>query len=67
MVGRKLPASDLGRCIIVELRRRKTNEAIERFAHKDDAEPSAITQPAAGWAVDNEKRCMTPSAYAGGV
>jgi hypothetical protein len=42
MVGRKLPVTTLGRCIIVELRRRKVSEPIERFTHKDDAD---IGQP----------------------
>jgi hypothetical protein len=55
MVGRKLPATTLGRCIIVELRRRKTNEAIERFAHKDDAELSGLRSRLGRWAIDNEQ------------
>ena len=55
MVGRKLPATTLGRCIIVELRRRKTNEPIERFAHKDDAELAELRSRLARWAVDNQQ------------
>jgi hypothetical protein len=44
VVGRKLPATTMSRCIVVELHRRKKDETIERFAHDDDAEL---------WAVDN--------------
>jgi hypothetical protein len=36
MIGRKLPTTTMGRCIFVELKRRKTSEPIERFEHKDD-------------------------------
>ena len=55
MVGRKLPATTLGRCIIVELRRRKTSEPIERFAHKDNPELAELRSRLARWAVDNEQ------------
>jgi hypothetical protein len=54
MVGRKLPATTLGRCIIVELRRRKVSEPIERFTHKDDAELGQLRSRLARWAADNE-------------
>ena len=54
MVGRKLPATTLGRCIIVELRRRKISEPIERFAHKDDAELAQLRSRLTRWAADNE-------------
>jgi hypothetical protein len=37
MVGRKLPASTISRCIVIELHRRKKDEKIEKFAHKDDS------------------------------
>jgi hypothetical protein len=55
MVGRKLPATTLGRCIIVELRRRKISEPIERFSHKDDAELGQLRSLLARWAADNEE------------
>jgi Protein of unknown function (DUF3631)/Zinc-binding domain of primase-helicase len=55
MVGRKLPATTLGRCIMVELRRRKSSEPIKRFAHKDDAELAELRSRLARWAVDNEQ------------
>ena len=38
MIGRKLPAATLSRCIFIELRRRKSSERIERFLHTDDGE-----------------------------
>jgi Protein of unknown function (DUF3631)/CHC2 zinc finger len=53
MIGRKLPAATLSRCIIVELRRRKTNEPIDRFAHVDDAELSELRSRLLRWASDN--------------
>jgi hypothetical protein len=54
MVGRKLPPTTLGRCIIVELRRRKISEPIERFVHKDDAELAQLRSRLTRWAADNE-------------
>ena len=54
MVGRKLPATTLGRCIIVELRRRKNSEPVERFAHKDDAELEESRRRLLRWSTDNE-------------
>src|SRR5262249_40560509 len=38
MIGRKLPPATLSRCIIIELRRRKKDEQVEKFKHQDDAE-----------------------------
>jgi len=55
MVGRKLPATTLGRCIFIELRRRKTSETITRFAHKDDAELAELRSRLARWAADSEE------------
>jgi Protein of unknown function (DUF3631) len=43
----------LSRCIIVELRRRKRDERIERFAHKDDAELGDLRRRLRRWAMDN--------------
>jgi putative DNA primase/helicase len=54
MIGRKLPATILGRCIMVELRRRKTSEPIERFEHKDDAGLAQLRSRLARWAADSE-------------
>jgi Protein of unknown function (DUF3631)/CHC2 zinc finger len=53
MIGRKLPAATLSRCIIVELRRRKSSESIEAFAHTDDAELMELRSRLQRWAADN--------------
>ena len=53
MIGKKLPPATLGRCIIVELRRRLKNETIERFAHQDDAELGDLRRRLRRWAMDN--------------
>jgi hypothetical protein len=54
MIGRKLPATTLSRCIVIELRRRKASELIDRFAHKDDAELSQLRSRLLRWSIDNE-------------
>ena len=38
MVGKRMPATTLGRCIVVELRRRRDDEQIIKFSHEDDSE-----------------------------
>jgi hypothetical protein len=53
MIGKKLPPATLGRCIIVELRRRLTDETIDRFAHQDDAELGDLRRRLRRWAMDN--------------
>jgi hypothetical protein len=54
MVGRKLPPATLSRCIFVELRRRKKDEHVERFAHQDDAELADLRGRLRRWALDNQ-------------
>ena len=55
MVGRKLPATTLSRCIIVELRRRKVSEPItEKFEHKDNPELAQLRSRLLRWSIDNE-------------
>jgi hypothetical protein len=54
MVGRKLPPATLSRCIFVELRRRKRNEQVEKFAHADDAELADLRRRLRRWALDNQ-------------
>jgi hypothetical protein len=54
MVGRKLPATTLSRCIIVELKRRKASEPIERFEHKDDNDLAQLRSRLLRWSTDNE-------------
>jgi hypothetical protein len=53
MVGRKMPASTLSRCIIVELRRRRQGERVEKFAHKDDAGLVDLRSRLLRWSLDN--------------
>jgi hypothetical protein len=53
MIGRKLPAATLSRCIIVELRRRTKGETVERFAHKDDPELGDLRRRLRRWAMYN--------------
>jgi putative DNA primase/helicase len=54
MVGRRLPEATLSRCIMVELRRRKTGESIEPFTHKDDPGLADLRRRLARWATDNQ-------------
>jgi hypothetical protein len=60
MVGRKLPATTLGRSIIVELRRRIRDEPIEKFAHKDDTELAVLRRRLSRWAMDNVNTLRDP-------
>jgi hypothetical protein len=53
MIGRKLPSATLSRCIIIELRRRKKDEQIERFKHIDDAELADLRSRLRRWSMDN--------------
>jgi putative DNA primase/helicase len=49
MVGRKL----MSRCVVIELRRRKITEAIERFRHVDDSELANLRSRSLRWASDS--------------
>jgi hypothetical protein len=53
MVGRKMPAATLGRCIVVELRRRKKGERIAKFKHEDDSEFANLRSRLRRWSLDN--------------
>jgi Protein of unknown function (DUF3631) len=55
MVGRKLPPATLSRCIFVELRRRKRDEAVEKFGHVDDNELADLRRRLRRWALDNQE------------
>lgn len=55
MIGRKMPAATLSRCIIVELRRRKKGETVEKFKHVDDAELGDLRSRLRRWSMDNEE------------
>jgi hypothetical protein len=54
MIGRKMPSQTLGRCIIIEMRRRKGSEPIERFKHVDDADLAQLRSRLLRWSIDNE-------------
>jgi putative DNA primase/helicase len=53
MRGRKLPDTTLSRCVFVEMRRKKTDEQIEKFKHKDDSDLAQLRQRLARWSDDN--------------
>jgi hypothetical protein len=53
MVGRKMPATTLGRCIIIGMRRRKKAEPIEKFKHEDDSELADLRGRLRRWSMDN--------------
>jgi putative DNA primase/helicase len=53
MVGRKMPATTLGRCVMVELRRRKASEQITKFKHEDDGELRDLRSRLRRWSMDN--------------
>ena len=59
MVGRKLPVTTLGRCIIIELRRRAKDEGIDEFAHQDDAELADLRARLRRWSMDNADALRT--------
>jgi Protein of unknown function (DUF3631) len=54
MVGRKLPPPTLSRCIFVELRRRRKDEAIDRFEHIDDPGLADLRSRLHRWSMDHE-------------
>jgi hypothetical protein len=54
MCGKNLPAATLSRCVFVELRRRKHDEKIERFEHKDDPDLADLRRRLLRWSMDNE-------------
>jgi hypothetical protein len=56
MVGKKLPAATLSRCIFVELRRRKKEETVERFTREDDDGLRDLRGRLRRWSLDNEDR-----------
>jgi hypothetical protein len=55
MVGRKMPATTLGRCLIVEMRRKKASEHVERFKHEDDAGLASLRSRLLRWSTDSEE------------
>ncbi len=63
MVGRKMPPTTLGRCIIIELRRRKKAERIVKFTHQDDSELVNLRSRLRRWSMDSTEalRDVAPS------
>jgi hypothetical protein len=53
MIGRKMPATTLGRCIVIELHRRKKSERIAKFKHEDDSELKNLRARLRRWSLDN--------------
>jgi putative DNA primase/helicase len=54
MVGRRLPATTMSRCIVVQLQRRKAGEKIaEKFQHKDTPELRDLRARLLRWSTDN--------------
>jgi putative DNA primase/helicase len=55
MIGHRLPPATLSRCIMVELRRRKKGEQVEKFRHIDDPELADLRSRLRRWSMDNEE------------
>ena len=53
MIGRRLPPATLSRCLIVELRRRMSDETIEKFMHQDNPELADLRSRLLRWSTDN--------------
>ena len=54
MCGRRLPPPTLSRCVFVELRRRRRDELVEKFAHVDDSGLADLRRRLRRWALDNQ-------------
>jgi hypothetical protein len=63
MIGRKMPAQTLSRCIFIELRKRKKSEGITKFGHRDDAELNDLRARLRRFSLDNVEalRSCVPS------
>jgi hypothetical protein len=53
MIGRRMPAATMGRCIVIELNRRKKDEKIVKFKHEDDSELANLRSRLRRWSLDN--------------
>jgi hypothetical protein len=53
MVGRKLPPATLGRCIFIEMRRKKGSELVEKFHRVDDPDLASLRSRLQRWSADN--------------
>jgi hypothetical protein len=63
MVGRKMPATTLSRCVVAELHRAKTDEQDKKFKHKDDGELAELRSRLRRFSMDsvNALRDAKPS------
>jgi putative DNA primase/helicase len=55
MKGKNLPDTTLGRSIVIEMRRKKSDERTDNFEHVDDDELITTRRLLARWAADNAK------------
>jgi Protein of unknown function (DUF3631) len=53
MIGRKLPAATMSRCLTVAMRRKRADEKVEDFAHIDNPDLARIRAMCLRWAIDN--------------
>jgi hypothetical protein len=53
MIGRKLPPATLGRCIFIEMRRKKGSELVEKFHRVDDPDLASLRSRLQRWSLDN--------------
>lgn len=51
--GRKLPDTTLSRCVVIELKRKRSTEKAEHFRALDDPGLAELRQQARRWAMDN--------------
>jgi hypothetical protein len=51
--GRKMPDTTLSRCIIIDLKRKKSSDRVEHFRHLDDAGLANLRRQAQRWTSDN--------------
>jgi putative DNA primase/helicase len=53
MIGRNLPPATISRGIFIQLDRRRSDEAIDRFLHEDDPELGDLRRRLFRWSLDN--------------
>jgi putative DNA primase/helicase len=53
MIGRKMPASTLERCIIVEIKKKLPDEQVEKFRQVDRSEFEILRRQSLRWTADN--------------
>src|SRR5262249_36537053 len=53
MKGRRLPDTTLSRCIVIEMKRKRSLDQAEHFEHVDDAGLGELRQQCMRWSIDN--------------